>query len=428
MRAHCVRARFRDRSRACFIACACDVHSTFKDLIVAERARPLRVARGGELLTWLRCLGAARADHFGAKRWAQLLFEKAPWRGEELQRPLFSPSKTRSVECRATVFLVAWHTGKESVKGTLLPRLINIVVVRRQVDVGLLRTDRPPLTLSWSSGLRRVTTLADEKKVRSFTACFKDLYNSLRMSSFNDLSQLVRRIQISRRPTSCILDRFWDVQSTRRFGENIVDAETSLTIDSAASLSLIISRYKTFISGWITGVQRRVRFVAWLRKWCRKAVNDAFAACVAGYRSHSPEVLHFGPVLNVQHESLGKYRWCSRSLTIDLLQNRASSVWQGIISGWIQWVKHEHVQAVRPTVGLAESACGYDCEQLLLALDHSEELFPKFRAPTSLMVQVKNKTQNWAILTWHWLFWYQSVWLGTTSFSRKWCGWLCMKK
>ena len=30
-----------------------------------------------------------------------------------------------------------------------------------------------------------------------------------------------------------------------------------------------------------------------------------------------------------------------------------------------------------PTVGLAKSACGYDCEQLLLALDHSEELFPK---------------------------------------------------
>ena len=55
---------------------------------------------------------------------------------------------------------------------------------------------------------------------------------------------------------------------------------------------------------------------------------------------HSPEVLHFGPVLNVQHESLGKYRWCSRSLTIDLLQTWATSVWQGIISGWIQWVKH----------------------------------------------------------------------------------------
>ena len=57
-----------------------------------------------------------------------------------------------------------------------------------------------------------------------------------------------------------------------------------------------------------------------------------------------------------------------------------------------------HVQAVLPTVGQAESACGYDCEQLLLALDHSEELFPKFRTPTSRMVQVKNKTQNWAIL------------------------------
>ena len=70
-------------------------------------------------------------------------------------------------------------------KGTLLPRLINIVVVRRQEDVGLLRTDRPPLTLSWSSVFvflakdkgdsLRVTTLADEKKVRSFTAC-DDVY------------------------------------------------------------------------------------------------------------------------------------------------------------------------------------------------------------------------------------------------------------
>ena len=38
-----------------------------------------------------------------------------------------------------------------------------------------------------------------------------------------------------------------------------------------------------------------------------------------------------------------------------------------------------HVHAVLPTVGLAESAFGYDCEQLLLALDHCEELFPKFR-------------------------------------------------
>ena len=62
-------------------------------------------------------------------------------------------------------------------------------------------------------------------------------------------------------------------------------------------------------------------------------MNDAFAACVAGYGSHSPEVLHFGPVLNVQHAS----RW----------------------------------------------------ENIVDAADLSQ---------TSLMVQVKNKTQNWAIL------------------------------
>ena len=45
MRAHCVRERFRNRSRPCFVACACDVHSTFKDLIVAERARPCSSGR-----------------------------------------------------------------------------------------------------------------------------------------------------------------------------------------------------------------------------------------------------------------------------------------------------------------------------------------------------------------------------------------------
>ena len=50
-----------------------------------------------------------------------------------------------------------------------------------------------------------------------------------------------------------------------------------------------------------------------------------------------------------------------------------------------------------PSDCMAKRSCGYDCEQLLLALDHSEELFPKLRTPTGLMVQVKNKTQNWAI-------------------------------
>ena len=74
-------------------------------------------------------------------------------RGEALQRSLFSSCEMRSVECGATVFLVAQRrseTGKESVEGTLLPRLIDIVVVRRQEDVGLLRTDHQQLTLSGS--------------------------------------------------------------------------------------------------------------------------------------------------------------------------------------------------------------------------------------------------------------------------------------
>ena len=126
-------------------------------------------------------------------------------------------------------------------------------------------------------------------------------------------------------------------------------------------------------------------------------MNDAFAACVAGYRSHSPEVLHFGPVLNVQHESLGNIVDAA-----DLSQSTCCRIGHhqcGKASSQGEYSESStHVQAVLPTVGLAESGCGYDCEQLLLALDHSEELFPKFRTPTSLMVQVKNKTQNWAIL------------------------------
>ena len=123
-------------------------------------------------------------------------------------------------------------------------------------------------------------------------------------------------------------------------------------------------------------------------------MNDAFAACVAGYRSQSPEVLHFGPVLNVQHESLEK----NIVDAADLSQSTCCRVGHHQCGKASSQGEYTHVQAVLPTVGLAKSACGYNCEQLLLALDHSEELFPKFRAPTSLMVQVKNKTQNWAIL------------------------------
>ena len=71
-----------------------------------------------------------------------------------------------------------------------------------------------------------------------------------------------------------------------------------------------------------------------------------------------------------------------------------TSVWQESSQGEYS-ESSTRVQAVLPTIGLAEIACGYDCEQLLLALDH--ELFPKLRTLTGLMVQVKSKTQNWAI-------------------------------
>ena len=66
MGAHCVRARFRDRSRPCFIACACDVHATFKHLIVAERARPCS-SGPGELLTALSRRGQCGSFKFRFK-------------------------------------------------------------------------------------------------------------------------------------------------------------------------------------------------------------------------------------------------------------------------------------------------------------------------------------------------------------------------
>ena len=71
---------------------------------------------------------------------------------------LFSlQNEERRVQSHRFSGRLAYGAGKESVKGTLLPRLIDIVVVRRQEDVGLLRTDRPPLTLSESSGLRTLS-------------------------------------------------------------------------------------------------------------------------------------------------------------------------------------------------------------------------------------------------------------------------------
>ena len=63
MRAHCVRARFRDRSRPCFIACAFNFQGSDRC-----RARKIRVTRGGELLTALsRRLAHGQGGSFRCK-------------------------------------------------------------------------------------------------------------------------------------------------------------------------------------------------------------------------------------------------------------------------------------------------------------------------------------------------------------------------
>ena len=53
MRAHCVRARFRDRSRASFIACSFNFQGSDRCRARMTVSRALRVAREGELLTTL---------------------------------------------------------------------------------------------------------------------------------------------------------------------------------------------------------------------------------------------------------------------------------------------------------------------------------------------------------------------------------------
>ena len=86
----------------------------------------------GELLTDRAVYRRGPCGSFRCKTVSTASVRKGAMTRRRASRPLFPPCKTRSVEYRATVFLVALHTGKESVKGTLLPRLINIVVVRRQ--------------------------------------------------------------------------------------------------------------------------------------------------------------------------------------------------------------------------------------------------------------------------------------------------------
>ena len=82
-------------------------------------------------------------------------------------------------------------------------------------------------------------------------------------------------------------------------------------------------------------------------------MNDAFAACVAGYGSHSPEVLHFGPVLNVQHAS----RWENIVDAADLSHSTCCRLGHhqcGKASSHGEYSESStHVQAVLPTVGLA---------------------------------------------------------------------------
>ena len=149
MRAHCMQTRFRDRSGPCFITCERTrliQLSTCKHLIVTylERARQYSVARLGD-----RCTGAVRLLKCGQGR-AEfrcktvstasvriqlcilislvvkvkvIKLEGSSWRcGEEKSiggHSFLLQKRSMSVECRATVFLVALHrsgAGKEAEK------------------------------------------------------------------------------------------------------------------------------------------------------------------------------------------------------------------------------------------------------------------------------------------------------------------------
>ena len=46
-----------------------------------------------------------------------------------------------------------------------------------------------------------------------------------------------------------------------------------------------------------------------------------------------------------------------------------------------------------PPVGLAKSACGYNCEQLILALGHSEELFTQLKEKFGQLVDFEFLTE-----------------------------------
>ena len=122
---------------------ACDVHATFKHLVVAERARPC----SSGLVELLTALSSRRGlcGSFRCKTVSIASVRKgAMTRRRTSTATLFSlQSEERRVQSHRFSGRLAYREGIS--ERNLLPRLINIVVVRRQEDVGQLRTDRPPL-------------------------------------------------------------------------------------------------------------------------------------------------------------------------------------------------------------------------------------------------------------------------------------------
>ena len=163
----CVRARFRDRSRPCFIACACDVHATFKHLIDAERARPC------SSLGARRCLGAVRGPcgSFRCKTVSTASVRKgAMTRRRASTATLFSlQNEERRVQSHRFSGRFAYGEGISERNPAS-----QIDQHRRRSTSGRCWAAADRSSAAKGDSLR-VTPLADEKKVRSFTAC-DDVY------------------------------------------------------------------------------------------------------------------------------------------------------------------------------------------------------------------------------------------------------------
>ena len=177
-------------------------------------------------------------------------------------------------------------------------------------------------------------------------------------------------------------------------------------------------------------VRRRVRLAPRLR--IQKVVNDAFAACVAGYGWVTRQkcygaYIEFGRFAfrSARHrENIAVAAAADFSQLHDQLQTRATSVWQGIISGWVQWVKDACT-----SFALCRQT-GEDC----LWRYNNNFFWPWIRAelyptPTGLTAWVKNRLKTEQFIDSEWdFFLYLSVWsAGTTSFGCKWRGWLMMR-